>query len=74
MEGREEEGRDLNYLCVWFKMKSGGEGFWLHIVFGSEGEGRDSKINLPFNPFNLIIVYNFKTIFHIVKWKKNYTS
>jgi hypothetical protein len=26
MEGREEEGRDLNYLCVWFKMKSGGEG------------------------------------------------
>jgi hypothetical protein len=62
MERREEV---LNYLYVWFKIEERREEILTAYMFGSEG--RNSKINLPFYPSNVIVVYDFKTIFHIVK-------
>jgi hypothetical protein len=36
MKGREEEGRDFNYICVWFKSGKGREEMLTTYMFGSQ--------------------------------------
>lgn len=50
MEGRGGEGRFYNLIYVRFKRGEGTEGILIKYMFGSHGEGKDFKTNLPHYP------------------------